>query len=125
MASFFIFIFPFFKKILFSTKKKKKKDFAAAQLATTLATRWTGNRLFYGQPNLDNQRLVVSNRIVQKNMRLSYHRLMFFVYSAEAGDQVTTTVAQLPKFTEGQAIQLEDGTIAYIQNTNKGSFVRV
>ena len=47
-------IFFFFKKLLkFLSKKKKKekKKIATARLATILATRWTGNKLFFeGSP---------------------------------------------------------------------------
>ena len=32
-------------------RKKWKKKIAAARLASILATRCTGNRFFYGQPN--------------------------------------------------------------------------
>ena len=32
---------------IFLTKKKKKKKIAAARLASFLATRWTGNKLFF------------------------------------------------------------------------------
>ena len=38
--------------IFLPPKKMWKKKIAAARLATILATRWTGNRLVYGQPNV-------------------------------------------------------------------------
>ena len=44
------FFFSFLqKKIKFMEEKKKwkKKKFAAARLASILATRWTGNRFFF------------------------------------------------------------------------------
>ena len=48
-------LFLFFFHIIFyyfSQKKTKKNNIAAARLVIILATRWTGNRLFfYGQPD--------------------------------------------------------------------------
>ena len=50
-TSFFTFLFTFcFDILIFSHKRKKrekKANFAATRLATILATRWTGNRLFF------------------------------------------------------------------------------
>ena len=50
VGNFLLVIFTVFKKQ--KRKEKRKRDFAATRLATILATRWTGNKLFLRVPCL-------------------------------------------------------------------------